>query len=401
MSFGWQASLRLIAESLRLIDRFGADPIVVRDVRMDERVLVVELTAVSTDPVRIKAEIAGVMGALSGLEVPTTFPSLEVQQFGVRAFDSGGHEIMWIVSSVEAAGFAARGQPIEWLSSSLVQENTSEYRRAQADRKIGRLEITLRDLTHMHAEQRAGPDYLNQLWNDTSKMRVAAQREGLDAEDARSVLDYAYLHSLGTAIREHIDWFGDGCVPDGERFDDAITQLNKVRRKVAHYRAISDGDLRVAREATECVMAPIGHTHPELADDFLVDRWEERVNDIMEDMQREFRGPQVSERGDVPEFIRRSAAVEALQTQLTAVELATADLDRLIVPDARRELHETATACLRRWWEALSDMVTVARSPVLDVATAEAAAGAYAAALEEVGQLRTRIQALRLGIEAA
>lgn len=401
MTFSAETSLRLIAESLGLVDRFGADPIVTRDVRMSEQALVVEVVADSSDPVLVKAKVQAVMGALSGLDIPSLFPSLPVERFGVRVFDSEGKEIIWVLSSVEVAGFAARGQPIEWLARSQVQENTPEYRRAQADRGIGRLEITLRDLAHLHGEENAGEGYVNQLWDDTREMRKAARREERDADDPRTVLDYAYLRSLGTAIREQLDWFSDGCVPDADLFDEAISGLNKVRMKVAHHRSVSEDDLRVVRIAAESVMGPIGHVHPELAYDFLVDRWEHRAHEIVQTLQQRFREPQVPDRGSVTELARRRAAIEAFRAQLDAVEGALSAMGGLVVPEVRRKVHDLTTASLQRWSEALSKMIVVAEDPTLDVPTAEAASKGYAASLQEIGELRKRIQALRLGLENA
>jgi hypothetical protein len=401
MTFNAETSLRLIAESLGLVDRFGADPIATRDVRMSEQTLVVEVVTDSSDPVLVKAEVQGVMGALSGLGIPSLFPSLSVERFGVRAFDSEGQETIWVLSSVEVAKFAARGQPIEWLARSLVQENSPEYRRAQADRGIGRLEITLRDLAHLHGEENAGEDYVNRLWDDTCEMRKAARREERDAQDPRTVLDYAYLRSLGTAIREQLDWFGDGCVPDADLFDEAIARLNKVRMKVAHHRSVTEDDLRVVREAAESVMSPIGHVHPELAHDFLVDRWEQRVHEIVQTLQQRLQEPQIPERGAVTELARRRAAVEAFRAQLGAVEAALSAMEGLVVPQVRRKVHNLARTSLQRWGEALSKMILVAENPTLDIATAEAASKDYVASLQEIGELRKRIQALRLGLEHA
>jgi hypothetical protein len=105
-----ETSLRLIAESLALVHRLGANPIHARDVRVIDRTLVVEITVSSDEPLSVRGEIAGVMGALSGLDVPTLFPVLNVQSFGVRAFDTSGAELMWIISSLEAAAFVALKQ---------------------------------------------------------------------------------------------------------------------------------------------------------------------------------------------------------------------------------------------------------------------------------------------------
>jgi len=164
MQFDSAASLRLIAESLGLVDRLGAQPIRVRVVRMVDRTLVVEITVDSDEPMTVRGEIANVMGAVSGLDVPGLFPVLGVQSIGVRAFGAADEELLWIMSSIEAAGFIARGQPIEWLSRSLIQENTPAYRRSQADRRIGQVETALRDLIDQHANASAGAGYVDQLW---------------------------------------------------------------------------------------------------------------------------------------------------------------------------------------------------------------------------------------------
>ena len=144
MTFDSDTALRLVAESLGLVDRFGADPIAVRNVSMSDRTLVVEITARSTDPMTVRREIAGAMGALSGLGIPELFPVLRAESFGVQAYDDADEELLWVVSSIEVAGFAGDGRSVEWLANSLFQDNTPAYRRSQADRTIGQIETGLR-----------------------------------------------------------------------------------------------------------------------------------------------------------------------------------------------------------------------------------------------------------------
>lgn len=91
---------------------------------MADRTLVVEFTADTDDSTLLLAELANVMGVLSGLDVPDLFPELRVEHLGARAFDQEEQEIMWVISSLEAADFIARGRPIEWLNRSMVHENT-------------------------------------------------------------------------------------------------------------------------------------------------------------------------------------------------------------------------------------------------------------------------------------
>ena len=81
-----------------------------------------------------------------------------------HAFGPADAEVMWIVSSPEAARFAGDGKPIEWLAHSMVQENSAAYRRSRADRRIGQIETALRDLLDQHGTASAGSAYLTSLW---------------------------------------------------------------------------------------------------------------------------------------------------------------------------------------------------------------------------------------------
>jgi hypothetical protein len=250
MTFDTATSLRLIREGLGLLDRLGAKAVNVRNVELTEQMLVIEITVASSDGVSLRAEVCSVMGALSGLDVPSLFPVLGVKLFGVRAFSSTGDELIWIVSSLEAAAHAGAGRPIEWLSQSIVQENTAEYRRAQADRLVGQLETALRDLIEHHGSLAvSGGGFESVLWtpNDLRDMRRNARREGRDAADPRVLLEFVYLTDLRDLISAHAAWFSDGCVPDAPALLAELSKLNLVRRKVAHHRPIEEADLVALR----------------------------------------------------------------------------------------------------------------------------------------------------------
>lgn len=403
MSFDAETSLRLIAESLSLVDRLGADPIDLKNVRITDRTLVVEIVATSADPIAVRAEIAGVMGALSGLDVPSLFPVLGIQSFGVRAFNAANAELLWIVSSLDAAAFAAKGQPIEWLSRSWMQENTPAYRRSQADRMIGQVETALRDLSDFHARNHAGEEYLDHLWpaNVVGDLRDRAQTEGLEIDDPRALLDFTYLPQLLEAIITHVAWMDDGCVPEGSALNRALTTMNRVRRKVAHHRPISEEDLRACRETAQSVLGPVGQVHPELATDFLVDRWEEEIAEIFATAMQTLQSPTVPDAGSVSERERRAAAVAALDTQLSGLESALNRMKQVVVPAQRTELHRRALTALVRWRDGLRQLATVGKRPNARLADLEARQAEYENALREVGELRREIKALRVGMQQA
>ena len=398
MTFDSDAALRLVGESLGLIEHLGADPIDVRNVSLSDRTLVVEITARSTDPITVREEIVGVMGALSGLGIPELFPVLHAESFGVRAYDDAGEELLWVVSSIEVAGFAGEGRAVEWLANSLFQDNTPAYRRSQADRTIGQIETGLRELLNYHGLQRIGASYPNQLWPPTelSKIKGRADAEGRNSEDARTILDYVFLPQLRDAIVDHHDWFDDGCLPDTEALKESLGALNTVRRKVAHHREISSDELRDCRAIARRCLTPIGGAHPYLIDDFLVDRWDDQAAQIVDGMRAGFNSADPPPAGSMPEIHRRGLTIDALTAQQLAVNEALSSLSRLIVPPLRQQIHDAAVTALTRWQAALADLVEAGSKQGLTAAQAQAASAFYAEALDQVSEVTEEIRRLRV-----
>ena len=398
MTFDSDAALRLIVESLGLVERLGADPIDVRNVSMSDRMLVVEITARSTDPITVRGEIGGVMGALSGLGIPELFPVLHAESFGVRAYDDAGEELLWGVSSIEVAGFVGDGRAVEWLANSLFQDNTPAYRRSQADRTIGQVETGLRELLDRHGLQRIGAAYPNQLWtlSELSRIKGRADAEGRNSEDARTLLDYVFLPQLRDAIVDHHDWFDDGCLPDPEALKESLGTLNTVRRKVAHYRKISSDELRDCRAIARSCLTPIGGAHPYLIDDFLIDRWEDQAAQIVDGMRAGFDSADPPPAGSMPETQRRRLAIDALTAQRLAVNEALSSLSRLVVPPSRQQLHDAAVTALTHWQAALADLIAAGSNQHLTAAQAQAASAVYAEALDHVREVTEEIRRLRV-----
>ena len=398
MTFDSDAALRLIVESLGLVERLGADPIDVRNVSMSDRTLVVEITARSTNPITVRGEIASVMSLLSGLGVPELFPVLHAESFGLRAYDDAGEELLWVVSSIEVAGFAGDGRAVDWLENSLFQDNTPAYRRSQADRTIGQIETGLRELLDHHGLQRIGAAYPNQLWplSELSKIKGRADAEGRNSEDARTLLDYVFLPQLRDAIVDHHDWFDDGCLPDTEALKELLGALNTVRRKVAHHREISSDELRDCRAIARSCLTPIGGAHPNLIDDFLVDRWEDRAAEIVDGMRAGFDSADPPPVGLMPESQRRRLAIDALIAQRLAVNEALSSLSRLVVPPPRQQLHDAAVTALTHWQAALADLVAAGSKQDLTTAKAQAASAVYAEALDHVRKVTEEIRRLRV-----
>lgn len=403
MTFDSDTSLRLIGECLGLTEHLGADPIDVRNVSMGDRTLVVEITARSTDPIAVRGEIAAVMAALSGLDVPDLFPVLQAETFGVRAYDDAGEELLWVVSSIETAKFAADGCPVEWLTNSLFQDNTPSYRRSQADRTIGQIETGLRELLDHCGLQRIGTDYPEHLWqtSELSKIKDRANAEGRDSDDARTILDYVFLPQLRDAIVDHYDWFDDGCLPAPEALKESLVALNKVRRKVAHHREISSDELRDCHAIARSCMTPIGGAHPHLIDDYLVDHWEDQAAQILDGMHTGLDVDVPPPAGSLPETQRHRLVIDALSAQRLAVNEAHSSLSRLVVPPSRQQIHDAAVSALAHWQAAFDDLIATGSGQGLTLAKTQAAYAVYAEALGHVNEVAEEIRCLRVSTPTA
>ena len=338
------------------------------------------------------------MGALSGLGVPELFPVLHAEFFGVRAYDDTGEELLWVVSSIEVAGFAGDGRPIEWLANSFCQDNTPAYRRSQADRTIGQIETGLRELLDHQGLQRIGAAYPDQLWppSELSKIKSRASAEGCNSGDARTLLDYVFLPQLRDAIVDHHGWFDDGCLPNTDTFKDSLGTLNAVRRKVAHHREISSDELRDCRAIARSCLAPIGAVHPHLIEDFLVDHWEQQAAQIVDGIRGGFDSADPPPAGSMPETQRRQLAIDALKAQRRAVNEGLSSLGRIVVPPSRQQLHDTAVTALTLWQSALDDLLAVGSRPDLTAGQAQAARAVYVEALQHVREVTEEIRRLRV-----
>jgi len=219
VTFDEKSSLALVGQSLSLTHLIGdVDEIRVRDVKIVDRSLTVEVLASSEDPMLLRGQAASVMGGLSGLDLGELFPVLEFETFAVRLVNSRGEDVFWVMSSPEDANFAQFGA-VRWLANSLFQDNTPNYRRTQADRLIGRLETGLRDLLHMHWIEAHGSGYAPKVVSPTllKNLRKQARSEGEDDTDDRALLDFTLLPQLAESVCSEPLLVTDGCVVDQEQ----------------------------------------------------------------------------------------------------------------------------------------------------------------------------------------
>ena len=398
MTFDQKTSLRLVGEALGLAHSLSdIAPIIVRSVYMIDGSLTVEVLATSDDPIRLRGQAASVMGGLSGLDPADLFPTLEFSQFAVRLVDERGHDVFWVISSPQDATFA-EGAVVRWLANSIVQDNTPAYRRAQADRLIGQLEVALRDLLHYHWSLEHGNQYSSSVHTSTlvKDLRKKAGSEGEDEHDDRALLDFTMLPQLVRAVCSEALLVNHGCVVDATRLREDLTKLTKTRNKVAHHRPVSDQDLATIRSVVATVLQPVGEHHPDLTADFVADRWDDAVETLMSDVTSGMQTAEPPEPGTMTEPERRVVAAAMLEEQLAATKRGQTALDSLTVPPVRRSVDDLAQQAFHQLVNALEDLAAVARQDNLRLEDARAAQARHKAAMRDIRHLGTEIERIRV-----
>ena len=387
-------------EALANLSPAGGPVIDVSSVRLVDETLTVEIVAPKEDPWSVRGEIAGVMGGLDGWDLPS-LSGLRVRNYGVRANNAKGEQIMWIVSSLDASRHVGEGRPIEWLNGSIVSDATPAAMRGMADRRIGQVEVALRDLAAIRFERSLGSGWPIAIWTtgELKDLQKMAIKEGADPDDGRDLLDYTYLPDLSKLLSDHWGNVSDALPSNGD-FAASMKQLNPVRRKVAHHREVSSADYAIVEAAAAPILGAIGAVEPAIVVDFVSERWDSEVSRALDEASSSFnRAGGIADDGlSLPEPERREAMHSALKTQLAAIEGVQRAASLLVAPPTRIRLLDELSAALERWRSSLESVVSAAGDVTATPAQIVEAAAAYDAALAEVGSINARIRAIRLGL---
>lgn len=398
MAIDQQASLRLVGEALSIAHCLGdVDQITVRSVKIVDQSLTVEALAVSDDPILLRGQAASVMGGLSGLDPADLFPALSFTTFAVRLVTQRGDHVLWVISSPQDAKFAENGV-VRWLANSLVQDNTPAYRRSQVDRLIAQLEIGLRDVLHLHWCTAHGEGYASRVLAKSvlGDLRKMARKEGEDDQDDRTLLDFTGLPQLAGSVCSEPLLVEHGCIADPEQLKHDLAELNKVRRKLAHNRVLTGDDVDKARSIVAGILQTVGEHHPELTEDFLSERWDDVIEDLMKSLSAGMRTEDPPAVGTIPESERRTIAAEMVEKQLAATKSGLIALGNVVVPATRRTVHDLVDQALRQLAGSLDDLAKVASRDDLILVEAKAAHDRHASALSRIRKLGEEIKRIRV-----
>lgn len=238
----------------------------------------------STD---IKMEIAPIMAFLNAFFRNDGFEGTSFAYYAVRAFDKNKVELIYAISSESTAELIAKGNSIDWLKSTLFQENTDDYRLTQSKRIIAEIENCLRELIKTKLYKEFGDNWWDKsLDNKLGKevKQTYLTQSGVECNDGNILISYTYVLQLKKIISTHFKLFKpyfDSLVD----FDNQMDNLNKIRREEAHNRSITKSDLADLSNLHERLTAKILIELTKFQSVYLTENWRLKIKKIMIERQ--------------------------------------------------------------------------------------------------------------------
>lgn len=250
---------------------------------MNEDTLCCNFYSYAENSLDIKLEIASIMGFFNGFFRNDGFEGISFAQYAVKAFDRNNVELIYAISSKTTAELIGTGNSIDWLKSTIFQENTEDYRLTQSKRIIAEIENCLRELVKTKLYKKFG----NNWWDNSldNKLGKAVKETyfnqfGTECNDGNVLISYTFTFQLKKIISTHFNLFKsyfDSLVD----FDNQMDNLNKIRREEAHNRSISESQLTELNDLHEKLISKALLELTAFQSAYLTENWKLKIKKIM------------------------------------------------------------------------------------------------------------------------
>lgn len=250
---------------------------------MNNDSLVCEFYPYSENSIGIKTEIASIMGFFNGFFKDAPYQDINFKYYAARAYDKNNIELLYALSSKESAKQIGQGNSIDWMKSTLFQENTNDYRLGIAKKIISEIEITFREVIKDILLKKYGANWWNlTLDNKLGKSIIETYKNqfGFEITDGNILIEYTYVLQLKKIIVTH--WTDFKNLFDNKiEFEKLIIDLNLIRREEAHNRVITQSHLDDLNDIYIKLLSKISKNYPQILPDYLIDSWKSKIKEIM------------------------------------------------------------------------------------------------------------------------
>lgn len=333
-------TIKIGLENLDKLDG-SKQKIKVKDINlMNEDSLVCEFYPHKENSTDIKIEIATIMGFFNGFFRDDPYEGIRFRYYAARAYDKDDVELLYALSSRESAEQIGTGNSIDWMKSTIFQENTNDYRLGIAKKIISEIEITFREVIKDVLSKKYGTDWWNlRLDNKLGKSIKDTYKNqfGFEITDGNVLIEYTYILQLKKIITTY--WADFKILFDKKPdFENLIDNLNLIRREEAHNRVITQSHLDELNDIYIKLLSKISRKYPDILPTYLIDSWKSKIKLIMTNGYKPLYDS--SELIDEPDSkIKLLKSINSTKHLIEYIKETIIRLQSLVVPIQKNTIH--------------------------------------------------------------
>ncbi len=359
--------LKTALQNLNIVDKEVSNFAVKKVDLLNNKTLECQFYANSNNSIDVKIEAGAVMGALHGFFKDDSFKNIQLNYYAVRAFDKQDSELMYVISSKEVAAFVGQGNSVDWIKSSIFQENTTDYRLSVAKKQISEIENALREVIVDRLSKKHGKDWF--ISSVGKKLRESVistynNQFGIEIEEGDVLIKYTFVLQLKKIICTNWKDFSD-LFPNKIRFEELILELNSIRREEAHNRNISTENLEKLKEIYEFILIGISEKYPDILPHFLIDNWKIQIKEIMLSNKLEMVFSNDEIQSETNNGLKFAKTVLNLQKLINHIKDKELKLKSVVVPVQKLTMHNEMIGVFEKYRFLHEELVECGKTGVL------------------------------------
>lgn len=274
----------------------------------------------------VKLEIATIMSFFNGFFSNDGYEGICFSHYTVRAFDKNNVEIIYAISSKTTAALIANGNSIDWLKSTLFQENTSDYRLSQAKTVISEIENCLRELIKVKLNAKYGESWWDiSLGNKLGKSvkDTYFNQFGVECNDGDILILYTFTLQLKKIITTNFNMF-KAYFDNLSDFNNQMDNLNFIRREEAHNREITESHLIQLNNLHERLLSKVLVELTGFQSIYLTENWKLKIKKIF--LEKPFKS--IYNEKDI---LYEENLISKIQKSKKSIEYLISCLDEIII----------------------------------------------------------------------
>ncbi len=291
--------------------------------------------------VDIKGEICSIMAFMSSFSKDSPWTPKSLQSFSVAAYTRDNEQIMYAISSKETAEFTTgQGKSLEWLSNTLFQDNSEDFRQTRAKSQISEIENALRKMVSDVLLNTHGANWWNVSIDQNIRQNaenVYEHQHGVRSTDGAELLNFTYLRHLKTIITQNWPAF-NSILGERSQFEDWMDELNLIRRDDAHNRPITVATMTKLEGIYSGLLEGIAQVYPEITQGYLLQNWRIQICDIAEQYSKGFQPlPHVKNQHDLEK------SIHTLRGNILLLGNTVTQLSSVVIPIGKKKIHDELT----------------------------------------------------------